>query len=71
MDFQPRQNISSAILAVQTGAKLGLEGLKAFALTRERQEILDDAFDEEYETYDETMNRLASACWMGEAYFTM
>lgn len=64
-------NISNAIFTIQTASQLGYEGLKAFMLTRELPQILENDFDEEYETYDEFINRLATACWMGSDYFRM
>jgi hypothetical protein len=63
--------ISSAIYAIQTAANFGYEGLKAFTLTREDPRIIAEDFDKEHETYDEFIERLATACWMGADYFKM
>ena len=47
----------------------GFDGLKAFTLTREKYQFLND-FSED-ETEEEVLNGLASACWSGLDYFIM
>lgn len=64
-------SISNAINLIQTVSEIGYLGLKSFMLTREKPEILKNDFDEEYETYDEFIERLSTACWMGSDYFRM
>jgi len=67
--IQHKHSISNAIHVIQTVAEIGYQGLKAFTLTREFPNILENDFDEKYETYDEFIERLATACWMGADYF--
>ena len=70
-NLQIKINISNAINVIQTIPTLGYVGLKAFMLTREKPEILKNDFDEEYETYDEFIERLSTTCWMGCDYIKM
>jgi len=69
--LQSKIDISNAISLIQIVSKLGYSGLEAFMLTRENPKILQNSFDEEYETYDEFLLRLATACWMGSDYLRM
>jgi hypothetical protein len=66
-----KHSISNAILTIQTASQFGYEGLRAFTLTREDPHILEESFDPTEETYDEFIQRLATACWMGSDYFRM
>ncbi len=66
-----KYSLSSAILTIKTVASFGYEGLKAFTLTRESPHILENSFEPEEETYEEFIERLATACWTGQDYFIM
>ena len=63
--------LSSAITAIETAYHCGYDALRTFGLTREKPIILARDFDPEYETYDEFIDRISSACWMGRDYFKM
>ena len=63
--------LSNAEFIIETAANAGFEGLRAFTLVRELPKILLEGWYEEDETYDEFIDRLASACWMGSNYFRM
>lgn len=63
-----KHNVESAVKLLQFVYKIGFEGLKAFTLTREREQFLT-AMDDE--TYEEVVDRLSSACWTGADYFRM
>jgi len=67
-NIQTKNLISNAIYVIQTVSEIGYIGLKAFMLTRENPKILENDFDEEYETYDDFLERLSTACWMGSDY---
>lgn len=66
-----KHDISSAIYVIQTAAELGYSGLQAFALRKEKPHILLNSFSPEDETYEEFIERIATACWMGSDYFRM
>jgi hypothetical protein len=63
--------LSSAITAIETAYNCGFDALRTFGLTRERPDILLNSFDPRDETYDEFIDRISDACWMGQEYFKM
>lgn len=63
-----KHTVESAVKLLQFVYKFGFEGLRAFTLTREKEEFLTATDDE---TYEEVVDRLSSACWTGADYFRM
>lgn len=65
-----KKDLEFAIQACLKVQKIGFEGLGAFSLVAERDDILRGR-DPKHETEEEHTNRLASACWMGQEYYRM
>lgn len=67
--YLQKHDIASAIYTVKLASTIGYKALEAFTLTREKPHILNSKEDDE--PYEEFVERLSYACWMGRDYFKM
>lgn len=70
-EVKDKWSIDTAIKVVKRVAALGFEALRIYGMVSESEDVIEGSWSKGYETYEDVIDRVSSACWTGMDYFRM